>query len=295
MQTFKLSFTIFFLIVALTGCEKNPIVLTDTMPNGGGELRVGAVACSDFNYADTIFYLREQQENYIVSPVKVIPGIYGASPMGLQIDAFTGAINVSKSETGLRYKVFYVRLGTTDTCSRYVTISGVDYPSSFYVLSRNDTLLKPLYNGRSGLRLPCTDSNNAADNCEFDGGDPTTGQQLTSQGVAINRLNGAINLKRTVKNGIFGINPVNSTARIFRLYYKINDASKKAPNHIDIKLIYFDRLINVPNTLITKIKTQNARLAAPSATGKRTGLPVGYATADDSGGRPPDIVVTGIE
>lgn len=295
MQAFRFTIAVFFSLTALTGCEKNLIVSTDPIPTEGEELRAGAFSCTDLSYADTVFYLREQQEDYIVSPVKAVTGIYGAFPAGLRINPVNGDINVTKSETGLRYKVFHIRLGTNDTCSRYVTISGVDYRSSLFVLSRNDTLLRPIYNGRSYLEMPCAGSssnpNVSSTNCDFDNGDPVTGQQLSSQGIAIDRSNGNINLKRTVQNGLFGISPVNGTARIFRLYYRINDASKKALNHMDVKFIYYDKLTNVPNTLITRIRTQNARLAAP---GKGGAPSVGYATTD-TGGRPPDIVVTGVE
>lgn len=58
------------------------------------------------------------------------------------INAATGAINVTKSDHGLKYRVWFVKAGTSDTCNRYVTLSGINYVSRLYNISSTDTLVK---------------------------------------------------------------------------------------------------------------------------------------------------------
>ena len=306
MFRFNLYVIASFLLIAFGSCEKES--LTDTAPIAPtGALRVDPASCTAFRYADTIFYLRDQRENYIVEPVKGLSGTYGASPAGLAINASTGAINVTKSETGLRYRVHYVRAGTKDTCSRFITISGIDYLNSIHVLAKNDTLLEPLYNAKSIASMPCANGNAnskgnslTVDGCEFDDDDddddkngydnePMGGQQLRLQGVAVSKLNGVINLKQTVKNGTFGANPVSGVSRIFRLFYRIDDRSKKALNHIDVKLVYYNKVSDVPASLMSYIKTQNARIAAKPGTG--TALSMNFER--DTPSRPPVIIICG--
>ena len=296
----------FLLLIAFGGCERES--LTDTAPIAStGALRVDVVSCTAFGYTDTIFYLRNQRSDYIVAPVKALSGTYGASPKGLVINTLTGTINVTKSETGLRYRVYYVKTGTKDTCSRFIVVSGIDYQSSMYVLAKNETLIKPLYNALSFSLMPCASGNDdddgkgnslAAGGCEFDDGDdndsnggeePLSGQQIRSKGVDVNQLNGIIDLRQTVKNGVFGVVPVNGAFLIFRMFYRIADNSKRALNHIDVKLIYYNRTSDIPASVMKQVKSQNARIAA--VPGTKTVLPVGYAT-QASDPRPPIIIVT---
>jgi hypothetical protein len=50
------------------------------------------------------------EQDYIITPVNS-PGTgkYLAWPIGMKIDSTTGAINVSKSESGLRYMIGFVK------------------------------------------------------------------------------------------------------------------------------------------------------------------------------------------
>jgi len=56
-------------------------------------------------YADSVLYLKNQSNDYIVLPVGASAGTFSAFPEGIEIDDNTGAINVTKSETGLRYRI----------------------------------------------------------------------------------------------------------------------------------------------------------------------------------------------
>lgn len=306
----KLLSAICLLWLALTGCEKEEDMAPLNDPAGNSSLRTGTTAaCDSFAYPDTIFYLREQATDYIVSPLAAQSGTYGASPAGLQIDATTGAINVSGSETGLKYRVFFVPAGSADTCTRYVTISGIDYRSALYDLDQNDTLAKPYYNAVSSLMLPCSedeeddddeeeeDDEENDDGCEFDDGaddddgdgdgdEPAPGQEVIPQGVAIAKANGSIDLRQTVANGTFGGTPVNGASRTFRIYYRLNDASNKALNYIDVKLSYYEKRSDVPQSVLDEVDAKNGatlRRAAPSASGR----------VQTTSSRPPHIVIVG--
>lgn len=296
------------LLVALVSCERDAINAVEPPENHSG-LRTGSsAACNAFQYSDSIFYLRDQVVNYIVRPVTAQAGTYGSFPGGMVINATTGAINVNKSETGLKYRVWFVKAGTSDTCTRFVTISGVNFTSRVYDISLNDTLAVPFYNAIRTLGTPCTDDDDDDDDddeeeddddddaCEFDDGsddddgdgtgdEPPAGQQVIPQGVDINKLIGTINLKQTVANGVFGATPVNGTARSFRIYYRLNDASNRALNYIDVTLHYYTTAASVPTSLLSQITDKQGatlRRAAPNA-----------PTMDVRRPRPPDIVIVG--
>ena len=54
------------------------------------------------------------------------------------INKNTGAIHVSKSETGLRYNCGYVKPGTTGTCIQTLLPAGISYADSLYVLNNGE-------------------------------------------------------------------------------------------------------------------------------------------------------------
>ena len=269
------------LLFIISSCERDVIPANESLTGGDrGSLRT--IACSEFAYADSIFYISSKLTDYIVKPTKALAGTYGAQPYGLAIEPTTGAINISKSETGLTYTVFYVKTGTTDTCTRNVTIAGIDFANSLHVLSKSDTLVIPALKGVS-TSLVGTNSLNF---------DVVSGLlsslTLQNQGIAVNPKTGAINLKKTLGSGVLGIKPANGTSVIVRLYYKINDASQGALNHIDLRFSYYSKVSDVPASLLKKVGITTINAGARSA-------------ADDDGGggnggnkcRPPEIVIVG--
>lgn len=273
------------LFVAFSSCERDSSSASSSAPAPVRSLRVAA--CNAFSYADSIFYLREQATNYIVSPTSSLSGTFGATPRGLQINASTGAINVSQSETGLRYTVYFVPAGTKDTCSRAITISGIDYLSRVYRLSRNETVAKPFYNGKESVPTELTSGR-----AEFD---TRTGASATgaaaAQGVAISTQNAAINLKQTVQNGTFGSRPVNGASRVVRIYYRIDDASKKALNFIDVRFTYYAKYSDIPAATLARINEPANPNARVNAFVKR---PTGSMQNATSKLRPPDILIVGL-
>lgn len=171
--------------------------------NGQPPASLSPFDCSVFGYGDTIFYLRDQPEDYIIRPTDTtLSGSFGAFPEGLVLDTVSGAINVSQSETGLRYEVFFVPANQTDTCRVRLVISGIDYESAVYRIDEGDTLAVPVYNASQEALIPCDDDDDDDDDeddsddsddpddpddpddddCEFDSDD-----SATSLGLAINQ------------------------------------------------------------------------------------------------------------
>src|SRR5512139_2634794 len=63
------------------------------------------------SYGDSVFYVKSTAADYVINPVTVRGGQYFGFPEGIDIDENTGAITVNKSETGLRYKIFFIPVG----------------------------------------------------------------------------------------------------------------------------------------------------------------------------------------
>ncbi len=146
-------------------------------------------------------------------------GTYFAWPAGLLIDSVTGSINISKSETGARYLVGFVKTGSSDTCTKELVLSGITYVDSVYVLSNNDTLAIPYYNAEPSSTSVCGNSGDhptpGNNECEFDDGDdddngngqadePPPGQRANDQHVRVRTTNGIINLRQTLEEGYAG-------------------------------------------------------------------------------------------
>src|SRR5689334_21456088 len=73
-----------------------------------------------FSYGDSIVFLKNQSSDYIIYPTEHRGGTYSAFPEGIEIDENTGSINVSKSETGLRYRVTHTSPGGVQTTIKIV-------------------------------------------------------------------------------------------------------------------------------------------------------------------------------
>ena len=278
---------------------------TDSMVSPKKDFITSPYDCSEFNYSDTLYFKSSSTTDLIVSTANALTGTFGAFPEGLSIDKNTGEINITESEAGLRYKVFFIPQNMADSCFRYITVSGIDFASGVFNLDNNSLVASPTYKGLSNM-LPCSIDNDDSDDdddgedegCEFDDdeddddGDgsedePEDGQDVTSQGVDIDKITGSINLKNTIKNGALGVNPANGTAKIFRIYYRLNDNSQKALNFIDVRLHYFKNLSDVPQSLLNTVNEKNKEFGAiidqNSANFRTNGISK----------RPPDIIIVG--
>ncbi|MEP6467863.1 MAG: hypothetical protein ABJB05_16250 [Parafilimonas sp.] len=211
---------------AIVSCSKNA--------DGGGSITPPAAFKP--NYGDSVFFLRQQAIDYIVTTAQAtVSGVYSGFPEGIEIDSKTGAINVSKSEMGLRYKISFVADGSKDTSSTVVLLSGINFLDGFYKLTTADSILKPIYNGVAGNAVPGINNGSVFDE----------GSGCNSAGCNVNIASGSINLAQTVRNAVFGSTPANNDRHEFDLNYRINDKSGKALNTLKVKLYYFKSMNDV--------------------------------------------------
>ena len=220
--------------------------------------------CDQFAYPDSVFYLKPQASKYIVKPLTPLAGTYGAFPAGLQINTANGSINVNKSETGLEYIVWFVANGTTDTCKKFITISGVNYNDSIYVMANNSALAQPVYNADTLIPVACN-------GCEFDDGpdddngngsadEPPAGQELIPQGFVIDKTTGIINFKESIQNGVLGKNPLSGTSKQFTLNYRLGDKSSMTLNHISFELFYYNSQSEIPAKLKKELSAKQSQI-----------------------------------
>lgn len=246
-------------------------VKQDSVISGNGK---NNNTCNLIAYSDTLIYLKYQKDDLKIKPLQRNDGKYGAIPEGLEINNSNGEINVTKSETGLKYKVFFIPKNTSDTCFTNLTISGIDYLSKIYLLDLNDTLAVPVYNSNPNNTLPGGRKNaNPQDSgksggSEFDDDDdddngdgtldePLPGQQVILQGMAIDKSNGKIQLKKSLKNGLLGSNPSNGSSKKFKIFYRLDDNSGKALNSIEVQFHYYAKSSDVPKDLVDNISGKN--------------------------------------
>lgn len=240
MMTFKVYITLGAAVFMLLffACNK-----TATDPNNPPPSKT-------LSYGDSVFYVRNQVGDYIVYPTETRKGTYIGFPDGVQIDDNSGAITVNKSETGLRYKISFIPLGTADTISTIVLISGINFLDKIYNLSTNDTLATPIYNANSNNSMPGTNGTSLFD----DGGG------CNNLGIAVSTLNGKINLGQTVRNGVFGSTPSNGQNAEVELKYRLDDPSQKASNSLKVKLYYFNTANDLTPDLIQLLQDRQGTI-----------------------------------
>ena len=232
-------------------------------------------------YGDTIIYPQPTGGgDYIVNPVNNPgPGKYFSWPVGMVLDANTGAINVTKSETGLKYALGFVRSGTNDTCLSTLVIGGASYMDSVYVIANGATTALPYFEADPYLLNTCATGNG----CSFD----VNGTAAASK-VVVNGATGVIDVQKTLNGsllglgGAFGLLPQNGASVTTSIYYKLTDASNSALQHIDVQLVYFN----------TKADMQNSNPGLLSGiVNAVNNLLAGHLISNSANPRPPLIVI----
>lgn len=241
-------------LIASIACTKEKQVDNSVQPGVQSETYDAAIKRCAPIYADSIFYPSEYPAGYEIKPVSGLRGTFGSYPDALEIDEETGNIEIKQSETGLKYLVWYVAIGSLDTCKMFVTVSGVNYPDSIYSVKTTNSFATPIYNGSLQQPTVCTG------NCEFDDGhdddngngfadEPPIGQEIIPQGVAMDKLDGSINLRRSIQNGALGANPLPGSFKDFILNYRLSDRSAKALNRMTLRMYYFKNQDQIPAIL----------------------------------------------
>ena len=201
-----------------------------------------------------------------------IQGTYLSWPAGLIINASTGTINVTLSQTGQRFDIAFVQYGTTDTCVSQLIIAGTAYMDSVYVLSQGNPLATPYFNANPNVPSPCQNGGNG---CRFDYFD-----FAKRQGIDINKQTGIINLQNTVKK-IFGKNPFNGETLNTTIFYMLNDNSNHAPQQIPLQMIYYNRRSDIPPALLATITAR-----------RNSAVNNQLLTKGPSPTRPPIVIIT---
>jgi hypothetical protein len=285
----------FVLPLVFVACNKADHSDTDTAnstdpPGNTNTLTTTSTQCPNApDYGDSIIYLQPVNGQYTVSPVNNsgLQGTYLSWPEGLDINKNSGVINVSKSETGVRYKIGFVKKNTTDTCVSQLIIGGMTYLDSVYVMDKNDTLASPIFNTDPNSASVCDvsddtdypDNNGNGNNkCSFD--DDVPGSKANDAKLRVRTKSGIINLKKSLADGLFGKNPKNGDSKKIKIDYKLNDVSKKAVQRITVQTVYYDKMSNVPTSLQQEV------------TGKRKNM-LTYKIVNDKP-RPPLLIIVGL-
>jgi hypothetical protein len=263
------------IVLILTGmaCQKinsNPDTEDETSNPPAGRLA----------YSDTLFF------NHSITGDKFAPvvsqpvgtALFKAIPGGLSIDSLTGRINISKSESGLRYKIFAVNQQGLAIDSVKLVISGVDYADGIYNLDVTpvayDTAF-PIYNARPELALPCDDDDDdEQDLCVFDetdldgdGNDDIAGVIQDKLLVDIKR--GTIDLEASFRAGLFGSStPANGSLKTLLMYYRLGDASNKALQKVQLQIYYYRTSNDIPQLLLNELN--NRRNQSNEVNGRMT-------------------------
>jgi hypothetical protein len=200
------------------------------------------------NYGDSIVYPQSAPGNFYIYPQNTqgIQGTYLSWPAGLVIDANTGTINLTMSQTGQRYDIAFVQYGTKDTCISQLVVAGTAYLDSIYVVAKGNPTASPYFNANPAVPSPCQNSSHGLA-CQFDYFD-----LAKSQGIDIDHNTGIIQLSNTV-NKIFSKNPLNGTTVNTTIYYKLNDNSNRAPQQIPLQFIYYKRRSDIPPALLATV------------------------------------------
>ncbi len=164
-------------------------------------------------------------------------GTFVSWPKGLTIDPVTGEIDVLRSEPGARYNVGFVSAATGDTAYRQVILAGITYQDGIYDLSSANTSLQPYFNADASAP--------GAANSAFDEEGIANGQKLI-----VNTQNGAIDLKASVEQGLFGSQPQNGDSREVSIYYRLNDQSHMSLLKTTVVVYYYNTVSDVPLSMI---------------------------------------------
>ncbi len=205
------------------------------------------------DYGDSIVYPQPSSSgDFYVNPQnnQGVDGTYLSWPDGLNLNAKTGAIDLTKSETGQRYDIAFVKSGTTDTCLSHLIVAGAAYMDSVYVLAVSDTTAKPYFNANP-YGPPVCQGSQGGQGCQFD-----YNNYAHNQGIEIDQNTGFIDLQKTMKNSLFGLLPINGTTVNTTIYYKLNDNSNYAPQKIQLQLMFYNHKSDIPPGLLASITSK---------------------------------------
>jgi hypothetical protein len=229
-------------VVLLSGCSKS-LTHTGADLSTSSSPEPSSIFTSDPalspSYGDSILFVQGSGRSaYLFKPVNVLQnGVFVSWPKGLTIDPVTGEIDVLRSEPGARYNVGFVSKATGDTAYRQVILAGITYPDGIYDISSSHTNLQPYFNADASAP--------GAASSVFDEQGIAGGQNLV-----VNTQTGAIDLKASVEQGLFGSQPRNGDSREIPVYYRLNDQSHMTLLKTTITVYYYNTFSDVPQEMI---------------------------------------------
>jgi hypothetical protein len=253
-------------VVLLAGCSKSLTHSESDLSTTTG-YRPSSTFTTDATlspmYEDSILYVQGTgRAAYLFKPVNtLVNGVFVAWPKGLTIDPNTGEIDVLQSEPGSRYNIGFVDARTGDTAYRQIVLAGVTYPDGIYYVNSTDSVLHPYYNASASW----------SSNSIFDDG--PAGVRAIDQKLLVNTDNGAIDLRKSMQQGLFGDNPQNGESREIPIYFRLNDKSRMNLLKTSVIVHYYNTLADVPQDLITACLYSRAAFGttqAPAATTETT-------------------------
>ena len=229
------------IVISFSACSKS---------DSSGDAILLPADSAKLSYGDSIFYVQDGDGENVILPKGNLKGRFSGFPEGIEIDELTGAINVDKSETGLRYRVTFIPDNSSqDTLSTIVLLSGISYLDKIYYIDQNQLKADAVYDGRTENVLPGINGQSV-----FDEGGGCNGE-----GVAVNISDGSIDLARTITNGVFGDVPKNGAQKEVELRYRISDKSNKALNKLKVKLYYFETTDDITQDLVAEMNERRAQ------------------------------------
>jgi len=262
------------------------------------------IASSKLSYGETTFYLGNDPSKNIVRPVNVPKksGYFKSIPNGLEIDSASGAVDLTRSLSGLAYKIFYVsNAGKLLDSTRFI-VSGIDYEDGIYELGTQNEA-QPFYNANKTMRIISAQSDFDETDLNGDGIEDVT--PVSNKNLVINKKTGAIDLEKSIRKGLLGKNPENGATGDFTIYYRVKDGSKGSINKLDVRVVYFKKRKNVDASLTNILTTREGidkrvnKMPTPGFTseteqiGDLTGDPLGDLDAFGKPRRPPLIIIIG--
>jgi len=229
-------------------------------------------------YADSIFYVQSTANT--VMPVKEQSGTYVAFPDGLELDPKTGAIDVNKSETGLKYRITFTPASQGMSQTSYIVVSGINYADKIYNLANGDSIAAPIYNADVRLEIPDANKSTVFDE---KGG-------CKKAGIVLNKGNAMINLARSVRNQ--GID-TGATEEV-RMQYRINDKSNLADNELRVKLYFYRNVSEIPEYLTALLEERKKSILTMQNSSASFSAPargISSLSAKLARSRPPCIIV----
>jgi hypothetical protein len=192
-----------------------------------------------------------------------IDGFFNAHPGGLNIDQYTGEIDVNESDTGIRYVVEYTPCGKKCVTAANVVIGGIGYEGRIVSLSKSrpdDFNVKPHYFGSTAEQFDGVPSKEAPPGNYLSREEK---DQSPTPGLVVDFRTGAVNLEKTIRQGALGFSrtgdhPENGTCKKFSIYYSLDSGpSQGIINKTSLRIHFYNTEADIPEELLVRIRQQN--------------------------------------